>query len=377
VTGVQTCALPICSASFRDLDRVEEIYRRSLSGDEGEVAAPPLSPGDSPVPHATLVRLWHAVSRTLSSLVPTAEPSGSLFVAEDGHGEIIGFIQANGVPGQPKAWHVINLCAVAEGRIHAAGARMLTHLVNQGMQHGVTRFSVRLPLHHPLVGLFLEEGFTQYATEQILYRDHPGSPQLVSGRDPGLLRPARGEDRGGIHLLYLRTTPSHVANIEGPSLKAWQASFQQGWMARIGRDDVRHLVAERPGIVAWVGLRPATPVRPTLMALLCDGSDPSLREEFVDAALAQVPPGPVSCALRHYDSELIRSLQRRGFAIYGTQLLLVRDLAIKMRVPARARREKKPVLMPAGLVRSAGSLPGVRFRVLSTPSPRSSPSSPT
>jgi hypothetical protein len=147
-------------------------------------------------------------------------------------------------------------------------------------------------------------------------------------------------------------------------------------MARIGRDDVRHFVAERPGIVAWVGVRPATPVRPTLMALLCDGSDPSLREEFVDAALAHVPPGPVSCALRHYDSELIRSLQRRGFAIYGTQLLLVRDLALKMRVPARARREKKPVLVPAGLVRSAGGLSGVSLRVLTAPTPRSSPSSP-
>ncbi len=61
------------------------------------------------------------MSRTLSSLVPTAEPSGNLFVAEDGHGEIVGFIQANGVPGQPKAWHVINLCAVAEGRFRPSG----------------------------------------------------------------------------------------------------------------------------------------------------------------------------------------------------------------------------------------------------------------
>ena len=364
------------TASFRDLDRVEEIYRRSSAAGEPDTGAPPsLSTGDSPVPHATLLRLWYAVSRTLSSLVPTAEPSAHLFVAEEADGEVIGFIQANGVPGQPKAWHIINLCAVAEGRIHAAGGRLVTHLVNQGMQHGVTRFSVRLPLHHTLVGLFLEEGFSQYATEQILYRDDP-APQLHAEGCSGLLRPARGEDRGGIHLLYLRTTPSHVANVEGPSLKAWQASFQQGWMARIGRDDVRHFVVHRLGIEAWVGIRPATPVRPTLMALLCDGSDPALREDFVDAALAQVPPGPVSCALRHYDSELIRSLQRRGFAIYGTQLLLVRDLALKMRVPARARREKKPLLVPAGLVRSAGGMPAVPLRVLvNAPQPRRSPSS--
>ena len=358
------------TASFRDLDRVEEIYRRSCASQSETGNAPPLNPGDSPVPHATLVRLWSAVSRTLSSLVPTAEPSGNLFVAEDAHGEIIGFIQANGVPGQPKAWHVINLCADAQGRVSAVGTRLITHLCNQGFEHGVTRFSVRLTLNHPLVGLFLEEGFSQYATEQILYRDDP-APQVVSGGGGHhLLRPAKNEDRGGIHLLYLRTTPSHIANVEGPSLKAWQASFQQGWMARIGRDDVRHMVVERAGIEAWVGVRAATAVRPALMALLCDGSDPGLREDFVDAALAQVPPGPVSCSLRHYDSELIRSLQRRGFAIYGTQLLLVRDLAIKVRVPARSRREKKPLLVPAGLVRSAGA----HLRVLTVPR-RRSPSS--
>ena len=125
------------SASFRDLARVEEIYRRSSAAESETDAAPPLSAGDSPVPHATLVRLWYAVGRTLSSLVPTAEPSGNLFVAEDTGGEIVGFIQANGVPGQPKAWHIINLCAVAQGRTHVAGERLLTHLVNQGMQHGV------------------------------------------------------------------------------------------------------------------------------------------------------------------------------------------------------------------------------------------------
>ena len=66
------------------------------------------------------------------------------------------------------------------------------------------------------MGLFVEGGFSHYATEQILYRDDPvPAPQVVAGRGAGgLLRPARGEDRGGIHLLYLRTTPSHVANIE-------------------------------------------------------------------------------------------------------------------------------------------------------------------
>jgi hypothetical protein len=64
--------------------------------------------------------------------------------------------------------------------------------------------------------------------------------------------------------------------------------------------------------------------------------------------------------LRHYDSELIRALQQRGFAVYGTQLLLISELGAKVRIQAPARR-KKPVLIHAGIARSVPTL-----RVLST-----------
>jgi hypothetical protein len=206
------------------------------------------------------------------------------------------------------------------------------------------------------VALFLEQGFVQYATEQILFRDDSGSaPRVVPSDGPGPLRPARRDDLGGIYLLYLRTTPSHVANLEGPSLKSWQAAFQQGAMARMGRDDMRHFVVERSGVVAWMGLRPGSAARPALLALLCEGQDAELREQVIDDALARVHPGPVACVLRHYDSELIRALQGRGFEIFGTQLLLVRDLAIKARVRTTKPEKKKQVaLAHAGLMRGVG-----------------------
>ena len=51
-------------ASFRDLARIEEIYREAQSGDElaTQIAA------DRPVPQATLLRLWYAVSKTVGTI---------------------------------------------------------------------------------------------------------------------------------------------------------------------------------------------------------------------------------------------------------------------------------------------------------------------
>lgn len=345
--------MQVRSASFRDLGRIEQLYRETAAREEGEGVIPGLT-ADSPVPQATLVRLWYALTKTMSSLVPLSDAGDALYVAEDQDEGIVGFIQGQGAPGQTRAWQIINLCVAPSARGHFAGDPLLTHLTNHGVEHGVSRFYVRIPVDHPLVALFLEQGFTQYATEQILYRDDShDSPRVVPAGDHGILRPARRDDAGGIYLLYLRTTPSHVANLEGPSQKAWQAGFQQGWPARLGRDDVRQFVAEVSGIQAWVAVRPPSPARPTLLAIMCEGQSPELREEVIDAALAQAPPGPVSCVLRHYDSELIRSLQNRGFEIFGSQLLLVRDLALKVRLRAATERgKKKGVLVHAGLARS-------------------------
>jgi hypothetical protein len=341
------------SASFRDLARVEQLYRDALAADESGPGPHP----DSPVPQATLLRLWYALSKTLSSLVPLSDTGGVLFVAEDGGEGVVGFIQAQATSTRPSVWQIVNLCVAPGGAGHFARERLLTHLCNRGLEQGVHRFHVRLPLDHPLVGVFLEHGFTQFATEQILFHE---TPELIARSDtePLAVRPGRREDAGAIHLLYRRVTPSHVAGFEAPSLKTWQASFAQGSVARIGRDEVRHLVAEHPGVVGWAAIRPAGAGRPSNLSLICEAHEPAIREGFLDAVLAELPPQPVSCVLRHYDSELIRSLQHRGFAVYGTQLLLVRDLGIKVRIRAAAKQSKQ-VLAHAGVASSHVSAPSL------------------
>ncbi|HKR99262.1 MAG TPA: hypothetical protein VJU79_07080, partial [Candidatus Dormibacteraeota bacterium] len=166
-----------------------------------------------------------------------------------------------------------------------------------------------------------------------------------------VLRPARRDDIAAIHLLYLRTTPSQVASFEGPSLKSWQSGYAQGLVGRMGKDDVRHFVVERPGVVAWAAIRPPSATQPAILTLMCDEHDAPVRNAVIDSVLAELPNGPALSVLRHYDSELIRSLQQRGFDVYGAQRLLVCDLGAKVRLPQRARG-KKPVLVQAGVAHS-------------------------
>ncbi len=341
------------SASFRDLARVEQLYRDALAADESGPGPHP----DSPVPQATLLRLWYALGKTLSSLVPLSDTGGVLFVAEDDTEGVVGFIQAQGTSTRPSVWQIVNLCVAQTGAGHFSRERLLTHLCNRGLEQGVHRFHVRLPLDHPLVGVFLEHGFAQFATEQILFHDNP--EQLVGDDTQALtIRAARREDVAAIHLLYLRVTPSHIASFEATSLKTWQASFAQGSVARIGRDEVRHFIAECPGVVGWAAIRPAGAGRPSILSIMCEAHDPAVREGFLDAVLDELPPQPVSCVLRHYDSELIRALQRRGFAVYGTQQLLVRDLGIKVRIRSTAKQSKQ-VLAPVGVASSQISAPSL------------------
>ena len=67
----------------------------------------------------------------------------------------------------------------------------------------------------------------------VLDRDQAAA-QPEPSVNSALIRPARRDDIAAIYLLYLRTTPSQVAAVEGPSLKTWQAGYAQGLVAGMG-----------------------------------------------------------------------------------------------------------------------------------------------
>lgn len=328
----------IRTASFRDLGRIEQLYRESLlSGDLATQLRP-----ECPVPQATLMRVWNAVTKAVSSLMPMSDNGDVLYVAEDGQQGIVGFVQAEAIATAPKAWQILNLCVVSDGVGHFATSQLLTHLCSQGVEHGIHRFHARLPHDHPLVPLFTQWGFTPFATEEILYCDavSPHTPQENVALS---LRPAQRTDIPSMYLLYLRVTPPEVSNREGPTAHAWETSFAQGWIAKWDRDDVHHYVATESGLSAWAAIRQPSSVRPTVITMMCESS----HDDVLDATLREVPTGPVACVLRHYDHDLIAAVRRRGFTSCGTQLLFVMDIAEKVHVVAPAAKKKR-VLAHAG-----------------------------
>jgi len=344
-------------ASYRDLSQVDDLYRATeLSDPELGRRLQGAGP-QSPVPGAALARAWYILTKGLSSFVPLADVSDQLYVAEDG-GRVVGFIQAEPAPGG-RAWQVLNLCVAPGETDGAVAGRLLEQLFAEGLGRGVHRFLVRIPLGHPLDPAFRAQGFRPYVTEQIRFRELPAPPT----DDPSPWMPARPQDLVGIHSLYLRTAPHAVAAVEAPSLKQWRATFQLGWLARIdGRaGDSRHWVIDRgAGPLAWAGIRLPARARPSLVAVLLDPQEPNLAVEAVHSLLNQIPKGPTLWVLRHYESELTRAVAARGFEVIATQLLMVRDLPLKVRTPARSRQHAvlaKAALPLAGARSAARPLP--------------------
>lgn len=343
--------MKVRSANFRDLVAVQRLYKEATSGDDSDNMLAQLSE-DNVVPQAILLRLWHSFSNTVSSLVPLYVGGDALYVAED-ENATVGFIQAQAATRRARAWQILNLCVVPTAAGHFAKERLITYLCQEAQSRGITRLYVSVPLDHPLLSVFMEHGFVQYATEQILYNDATTGNGDAKSTTPTILRPARRDDIAQIYLLYLRATPNAVAAIEAPFEKAWISEFQQGILTHMsGRDDIRHFVVERPEIAGWSAVRPASSARPSTLWFMCDSDDSVLCQNLVEQTLQQIPIGPVACVLRHYDAHLIDALRKHQFDILGTQVLLVRDLGAKARVHV-VKAKKQPVLARAAIARSS------------------------
>src|SRR5260370_1183003 len=88
--------------------------------------------------------------------------------------------------------------------------------------------------------------------------------------------------------------------------------------------------------------------RPHTLGLMAARQLADLWPALVQRSLAHVAehqPGPIWCSLRHYDEAGIRLLQVEGFEVIASEMLMVRELPLK--VPARIRvRIKDKRLVP-------------------------------
>lgn len=315
------------TAGLLDLSRIEEMHRTSES--RLSEAAPPAA------------RLWSLLSSTLSAFLPLSQET-LMYVAEDG-GKVVGFIQASGQPialelRRARVLQVLNL-QVADGAGSDEVAQALVqHLCNQALERGAIRLFVRLPDRDLLLPAFRTQGFRQYATEQVVYADRP---ERRSDRYPDGVRQAkRGDDRN-LYQLYRKVTPQGVSQLEAPTYREWRA-------LHTGELSGGHVV-DRVEVVGWVRPQKGGGTRPDTLQFMALAEEP-LPAELADFGISLLgdSEGPAWSSLRHYDSHMIDALRRRGFNVLLTQLLLVRELALRAPKPARQKAAEK------GLVPSFG-----------------------
>ena len=304
------------AAGLLDLARIEEMHRSSEV--KLSEAAPPAA------------RLWSLLSSTLSALLPLSQET-LMYVAEE-NGRVVGFIQASGQPlgldlRRARVLQVLNL-QVADGvDSDDVAPALVQHLSNQALERGALRLFVRLPDRDPLLPAFRLQGFRQYATEQVVYSDRP---ERRSDQYPDGLRPTkRGDDRK-LYQLYRKVTPQGVSQLEAPTYREWRA-------LHTGELTGGHVV-DRVEVVGWVRMQRGSNARPDTLQFMALPESP-LPSELADFGISLLgdSEAPAWSSLRHYDSHMIDALRGRGFNVLLTQLLLVRELALKVPKPVREK----------------------------------------
>jgi hypothetical protein len=304
------------TAGLLDLSRIEEMHRSSeirLSE-----AAPPAA------------RLWSLLSSTLSALLPLYQET-LMYVAEDG-GRVVGFIQASGQPlgldlRRARVLQVLNL-QVADGvDSDEVAPALVQHLCNQALERGALRLFVRLPDRDPLLPAFRMQGFRQFATEQVVYAERP--VRRSDQYPEGLRQTKRGDDRK-IYQLYRKVTPQGVSQLEAPTYREWRA-LHSGELAG------GHVV-DRIEVAGWVRMQRGSGARPHTLQFMALPENP-LPAELADFGISLLgdSDSPAWSSLRHYDSHMIDALRGRGFNVLLTQLLLVRELALRVAKPVREK----------------------------------------
>ncbi len=308
--------MKIRTAGLLDLARIEEMHRSA------EIR---LSEAEPPA-----ARLWSLLSSTLSALLPLAQDT-LIYVAEDG-GKVVGFIQASGQPQaldlrMARVLQVLNLQVADEADPDEVAPRLVEHLCRQALERGALRLFVRLPDRDPLLPAFRMKGFRQYATEQVLYSERPR--QRSDEYPMGLRASKRGDDRKLYHL-YRKVTPQGVSQLEAPTYREWRP-LHAGEIAG-GQ------VVDRIEVVGWVRMQRGGAARPDTLQFLALPESP-LPSELADFGISLLGDSdrPAWSSLRHYDSHMIEALRGRGFSVLLTQLLLVRELAIRVPKPVREK----------------------------------------
>jgi hypothetical protein len=219
---------------------------------------------------------------------------------------------------------------------HATWQRLLTHLCVQTAERGSLRVYARLPVQSDELQLFKNVGFLEYGEEDI-YLLGQGSDRRVPRSDLQL-RPQQASDGWGLQKLYATVAPRAVQNAEGLAQGQW-ALPPRRWGEQGRREG---FVWEIDGeLMAALHIR--TGKQGYLIRTLLHPDALEQTEALGQAALSLTilkPNLPVYFAVRQYEAGWRNVLPGLGFDPLGSQVLVVKHMAVRV-------RGKMPALMKA------------------------------
>jgi len=190
---------------------------------------------------------------------------------------------------------------------------------------GVQRLFIRLAAASAEVEVCRQAGFGVCAREHI-YRL---TAKPASART-GLWRVQRDEDLWGVQQLYNSVTPRPIQQAEGMPKYPWDGPYRT-WTGR--PCEQRYVWHERDSVVG--ALRIIVGHDACWMQLMFHPDLVERADEFVVGAVALLPPSvlPVYCDVREYQPGAAGALERHGFELMATQLVLVKHTTARVIEP--------------------------------------------
>lgn len=257
-------------------------------------------------------------------------------------GDVLAYLQARCRWQRGDEWTITSL-ATSEREGAPLWQQLVTELVRQAGERGITRVFAKLPLEDPRLELFRELGFAIYSHERI-WGDLYVKAVSIDAPRRGPLRSLERRDAFDLLQLYRQVTPRAVQQAEALTSKQWLPGPRVapgGLGARAFVWDsasVPHQTTFAPhGIGGWVRLLTG-PRGHWITTLFRPEQREAARDalEYVLWLARKSVPKPMYVALREYQAEMEPLLEERGFHLLTEQALLVKYTVVLERQAAPA-----------------------------------------
>ncbi|MGQ9628578.1 MAG: hypothetical protein ACUVV0_16940 [Anaerolineae bacterium] len=255
-----------------------------------------------------------------------------------GKGEI-GFTQVRERRGRPEMDVVYMAPSLDHDEAEETWCRLLTYLCKQAGEQGTQRLFASLPEGGPEVEVFRQVGFVVHAREEIFRLEPSVLAQAV--RPPPLgevsiqahIRRRHEGDIWSLQKLYTAITPRLVRQVEGPH--PWNWGIGMGWWLGWPRREA-YILEDGAGEVGGYTQINRGDIGHWLRLAIHPGAQQYASDlvRFSLHLLATLPPRPVYCSLREYETGLRGPLEDWGFAPFDRRVIVVKHATVWVREPS-------------------------------------------